>query len=456
LGNFSEFIQFPFRFYSVCSAYNEIKLRKIGYGRRERIMKRTGLGYRKQWILIGAAILAIVIVGIFFLPKAKGEASRESLENRERKPLVKTETVRYKDLLGKVLLVGQTVPKGQVDIAAKYSGRVIAVNVDLGQKVSAGQVLVVQDTGDVDLSIAQTDATRRQAQADTTETKASFYANYQKAQSDYRHSVTNYQRYKTLYETGAVSKEALDTAEQEMSAAKAELDALRNQGGSVPAAVLSKSAQVLKAEKNIAALEKQRSDLILRAPRNGIIGYRQVEVGTLVQPGEKLLSIVDNSQMYVDCQIAERDVAPLRLGAKAKVQIESLGCSYPGKIVYISPAADSQTQTFTVRLALSNPDKMLKAGMFSRSEMDVLLRPQTLSVPKDAVQEENGKYYVFLVSHQGVVKKQLVQLGLDNDKRYEILAGIKDGDQVAISNIARLSPGMKVNQSKPRQQGGEK
>lgn len=421
----------------------------------DEIMKRVSLGSKKQWLLVGTALTAIVILGMLFLPKVKSEPSKETLKDKEVRPLVNVETIQRQNMLGRVTLIGQTVPDAQVDIVAKYAGRVKQVNGELGQKVSAGQVLVVQDTEDIDLSIAQTYAALRQARADTTETTAGFHANYQKAQEDYKYSVNNYQRYKTLYETGAVSRDSLDLAEQKMNNAKASLDALKNQGNGVPASIESKNAQVIKTEKNIAALEKQKDDLILRAPRSGIIGYRQVEIGALVQPGQKLLSIVDSSKIYIDCRLSEKDAAHLRIGMEADVQVQSLGKSYSGKIIYISPATDPETKTFSVRIALAAPDSLLKAGMFARLEVNVLLSEQALCVPKEAVTEDKGKYYLFIISPQGIVKKQLVQLGLENDEQYEILNGFKEGDQVAISNIGRLRPGMKVN-FKQDQQGAQK
>lgn len=417
-------------------------------------MKRTGLGDKKQWILIGTTIIAVIVCALFFLPKAKSQAGGENPKRKEMKPQVSVQTIQRKDLLGQVLLVGQTVPAYQVDVAAKYSGRVVSVNVDLGQKVSQGQALVVQDTEDTNHAIAQANADKVQVQADTNATKASFYASYQKAQADYQRSLTNYQRYKTLFASGAVSQDSLDSAKQQLDDSKSQLDTLRNQGGNIPASIESKKAQVVKAEAYIAALEKQQADLTLRAPRKGVITYRQVEVGALVQPGQQLLTIVDNSQMYVDCQLSEQDVAHLSIGAKANVEIESLGKNYPGKIAFINPAGDSKVQTFSVRIALSHPDDLLKAGMFARSKVDVLLRPNTLSVPKEAIQEQNGKYYVF-VFNKNTVRKQMVQLGLDNDSEYEVLKGIKEGDRVVTSNLARLKSGMKVNLRQGKKQEGQ-
>ena len=401
---------------------------------------------KKQWMLIAFTLIGVVLLGLFFLPSAKSQVKKEQLNREKIKPLVEIQTIKPKDLKGKAILIGQTVPEAQVDIAAKYSGRVKQVKVELGQVVATGQALIVQDTGDIDLTIAQNAAAKDQAQAEVAQASANYYANYQKAQKDYQHSLTVYRRYQTLYEAGAVSHESLDSAEQQMISAKTALDALKNQHKQPgdPAVIGSKKAEVVKAEKNMAALQKQRDDLILRAPRSGVIAYRQVEEGTLVQPGQTLLSIIDASKIYVDCQLSEQEVAHLFTGMEVKMQIDTLGSSYPGEITYISPAGDPKTKKFAIRITLTRIDNSIKGGMFARSQVDTLLRANALCVPKEAVLEKNGEYYLLLINKNKQVEKQSVQLGLSNDTEYEVLEGIKPGDRIITSNLARLKAGMSV------------
>lgn len=359
---------------------------------------------------------------------------------------VDTYIVQRKDLIKKIPLVGQTVANAQIDIAAKYAGRVTQVSVALGDKVAEGQVLVIQDTGDVELALAQNRAALRQAEADATLTQASYQADYQKAEADYQRTLANYQRYKSLYELGAISREQLDTVQQTMINAKSVFDALVNQtsSGAAPASIEGKQAAVDKASSAVGALAKQRDDLILTAPREGMIVYRQVEVGAYVTPGQKLLSLVDNSQLYVECQIPEQDAALLRPGLIVPVDIEALGKKYEAQIVFVSTAKDTGTQTYKVRLSLINPDALLKSGLFARTTVDVLLRPQTLLVPAGAVQNKYGKYSVFVIDEQNKVTERPVELGLCTDAEVEIISGLQDGDKVAAGNLAKLRTGVVV------------
>jgi len=393
-------------------------------------------------ILIAIGVVAVLIFSFYgFKSKTvvKGQRAGELM------PVVDVLTVKHKDMMKNIILTGKTVPLSQVDIVAKYSGKITHVYVELGQNVSQGQELIIQDNSDVNILLAQNGAGLRQADADTIESNANFQASYQKAQADYQRSMTNYQRYKTLFNQGAVSKETLDNQEQVVTTAQASLDTWSKQITSGSAAtVASKQAASDKARSVVDALQNQKNDLVLRAPRAGVIGYRQAEVGAMAQTGQKLLSIVDNSNIFVDCSVSEQDIGQMIMGMPTNISIESLGKVYTGKIIYISPAMDTTTQTFTIRIALDNLDNSIKAGMFARTNIDVMLRPQTLFVPKEAVLSTNGSDRVFVVNGDSKVTERVVKLGLRNDKGVEILSGINEGEQVAVTNISRLKTGVSI------------
>ena len=363
------------------------------------------------------------------------------------KPEVETYTVMRQAMMRQVPLFGQTVANAQVSLAPKYSGRIAKVNVELGDRVEEGAILLVQDTKDMDLSVNQNHAVVRQAEADVMESESTYQANYHKATSDYELKKQNYERYLSLYEQGGISKEALDSVYQQMVDSKSTLDILVNQAmsGEVPATVEAKRAALAKAESGTESLVKQRDDLILRAPRAGVISYRKAEVGEIAQAGQKVLELVDNSKIYIDCNLSEQDIAFVKLGATLTVQIESLGKSYAGKIIYISPTVVADSKTYTVRIELTDIDELVKAGMFARTQIEFVQRENALFVPKEAIVEKNGKASVFVVDAENKVQQRSVELGIRNDKEVEILSGIDESEIVAISNLSRLKNNMEVS-----------
>ena len=401
---------------------------------------RKILNSRKRWLMLGVVVVAVVCFGAMLFWKTHNTSAGNMAKTSAVKPLVTVETVLRQDMLSRIVLSGQTVAAAQIDIAPKYKGYITKVAVELGQLVTAGQVLVVQDTLDIELSIAQTTAAIQQASAETIETKAAYEADYQKAEANYERNFANYQRYESLHNSGAVSREAFDIAKQQMINTKAVLAALQEQAmdSGIPAVLASKQAALAKVRYNLEALEKQYDDRILRAPRDGIIGYRQAEVGAFVKAGQKLLTVVDNGSNYIECQVSEQNAAQIRTGMQVKVTIDSLGQDYPGTIIYVSPASDAKTQAFTVRLALAQGESAIRSGMFAHADITGLLRPQTLVVAKTAILEKNGKKYVFVINDNNQAEQRLVTTGQRNDDSVEILTGINDGERVAVSNIARL------------------
>ena len=360
-------------------------------------------------------------------------------------PAIEYVKLSRSDLTKKIELAGKTVSDAQIEIATKYGGRVKTIRAALGQEVRQGEVLLVLDTTELDIQIAQAQAVLAGAEADLVEGDASFNASYAKAQSDYKMSVINFQRYQTLYSQGAVSKVALETAEQQMNAAKAVLDSMANQFiAGRAASVLSKQANRDKAKASLDALLAQKAEMSLKAPRDGVIGFRQAEEGGLVTAGQKLLAVVDNHSIFIDCTVSEQDVGFLSLQKRIDVFIESIGQTVKADIIYVSPAMDAATQSFVVRLLVTGPMNNIKAGLFSKTEVPILLKPNTLYVPKEAVLYEAGKAKVFVIDEQNKVKSQPVTTGLKNDVMVEITQGLNPGDKVAVSNLARLRNGITV------------
>lgn len=361
------------------------------------------------------------------------------------KTTVEVASVVRADLIKTIPLTGQTVPQAQVDIAAKYQGKINAVNVELGQTVTPGQILAIEDTKDADIAIDQNKAAYQQAVADATTTVSTVNANYDKAKADYDKALASYLRNKQVFDVGGISREDFETSQQTLADAKSSLDALENQmDGGVTASILSAQATAKKALVTIVASQKERDDLVLTAPRAGVIGYRQAEVGDIVSQGQKLLSIYDNSKLYVDCSVSEQDLASFYVGMNINVGIESVGKTIAGQIIYISPSVDATALTYSLRVLIDNQDGALKSGMFTRSIVNTVLRPNALVIPKEALLNKNGSQYVFVVDDKNEVHQRTIQIGVRGDAMIEVLSGLDEQEKVVTNNLARLTEGLKI------------
>lgn len=397
---------------------------------------------QKKSILM--TLLVFVVIAGFAYWQLHKSASSSDKGRPDGKPLVTIEKVQQQDLIRPVVLTGKVTAQAEVPLSAKYGAKVSEVRVNLGQAVQAGEVLLVQEAADVAQSLTGAVASQKGAEADAQSSNAAYQSGYQKAQADYNTALTTYGRYAQLLEQGAVAQEALDQKKQALDAAQAALDSWRLQmSGNTSASVSAKQYAAQKAQSDAAVLQQKMDDMVIRAPLSGTISYRQVEPGQFVTAGQTLLILVDNSQFNLDCWVPEQDAAQLSIGQSLNIAIDALGRTVPGQIIFVSPSADSKTMMYQVRLSLKE-SAGLKSGLFAKGEAQILLRPQTISLPIEAVKDHNGQMSVFVLMDKGIVEERTVQLGLKNDSRVEILSGLQVGEQVVTSNISRLKTGMAV------------
>ena len=397
----------------------------------------------KRQKLVAGGIALILLAIALYVYMGMGKDSMQKV--RRNRPVVEVQEVVRADMGRHIVLSGQTVADASISLAPKYNGRITAVYAELGDWVEEGQILMVQDLEDLDISIAQNAAAAGAARADVRETAATYNANLSSKKNAYELASAKYERQKYLFSIGAISQDKLDSVEAEYSAAKAAYEVLANQqAGGMAAAIESKELLAAKQEHATEALEKQRSDMILRAPRSGIIAYRNAEVGAMAAAGTKAFTLVDNGHINVDCTIGENDAAILQAGMEVNVTIDALGKDFLGKIIFVSPAMDEDSKSYRVRVSLDNPDSTVKAGLFAHTSVDILQRPQTIFVPQSAVLTRNGEQYVFVLREDGTVERRVVKIGLLNDVSEEILEGLAEGEKVVLTNQDKLQDGMKV------------
>lgn len=396
---------------------------------------------RNKLVAFGLVFL-LACAGIYVISHSDRAAkSSSALTNAS----VQSYRAERRDMMRTISLSGQTVPLAQVDLSTKYAGNITAVYVDLGDTVEPGQILLEQDPVDTSLQLSQNRAAWAQAAAETKSAQSQFYSDLQKAQVEYATAKMNYNRYVILKDEGAVSQKDLDTMYQALIVAKAALDNLQLQNvGDTPALIAGKQAAQAKAKYTVDSLSKQLEDLTIRAPRHGVISYRNAEAGAMAAANTKVLTITDTSGIYIDCPVAEADVAAIQPGMTVSVSVESLANTYDGTITYVSPAMDPTNKTYIVRITLSNPDNLLRGGMFSQSSLEVLQRRNTLFVPKDALVEQNGISQLYVINPDNTIAIRTVKTGLRNDNYVEILEGLSDGEQIATTNLARLRDGVSV------------
>ena len=318
------------------------------------------------------------------------------------------EPVSEREFAIRVEALGTLTPKEVVDLTLNTADRVQSLYFDDGQRVRKGKTL---------LSLAQREqiALTEQAEANAEEAEKQL------------------ERVIRLVDRNAVSKAELDEAKRDVESAKAQLR----------------------------AVQSRQKDRVLVAPFDGVLGFRQVSVGTYVRPGDTVARLIDDSEMHLEFSVPSTFLRSLKPGTKVTARTDDLpDMTFEGVIATLDNAIDPVTRSVGVRATLPNPDKILMSGMFM--EIDLIANPRnSLSIPEEAVQPVGPKTFVFMVDDTGnslTAKRVEVKLGASENGFTEVRSGLSSEDRIITEGIIRVRDGSKIKIEdksilKPTQEG---
>ncbi len=314
------------------------------------------------------------------------------------------------------------------------------VLVDEGDRVSAGQVLVVLDDSLVRAQIsegqAQLDSARsrvQQQQAALAQTRASL------AEAE-----SNLQRYQGLSEDGAVSRQTFDTY---VTAATTQREAVRVAESNVSSA----QAEVRSQQARIQQLETQLEQTLVRSPADGVIAERLARVGNVTSSSEQLFTLIRDRLLELQVRVPETQLPQISPGASAQISSDAdPRIRLQGQVREIAPTVDPQTRQATVRIDLPDSD-LLRPGMFLRAAL-TLSSAQGLTVPAQAVLPQvDGSAIVYRLEADDRVVAQAVEVGerMGNGNletaQVEIKQGLNAGDRVVVAGASYVKDGDRVS-----------
>jgi multidrug efflux system membrane fusion protein len=207
------------------------------------------------------------------------------------------------------------------------------------------------------------------------------------------------------------------------------------------------------AQAGIAKTQAIISQKLVRAPFDGELGVRKVEVGQFLTAGTQIVSLTDLSTLYANFTVTEKDSAQLKVGQTVRIAVDAYpGRKFEGKITTIEPQIATDTRNIRIQATLANPDRILKPGMFATTTVVLPDRPAVITVPETAVdytlygdsvylltekKEDDGKTSLSAV-------RTFVQAGNRVAGRAEILKGLKAGDRVVAVGQLKLQSGAAV------------
>ncbi len=204
-------------------------------------------------------------------------------------------------------------------------------------------------------------------------------------------------------------------------------------------------AQTLKDAQARTALAKARLDkLAITAPFAGVLGFRQVSPGTLVKPGDSIVSLDALDTLRAEFQIPESQLAALHFGSPVTAQSAAYpGRAFKGTVTLIGSRIDDTTRTLPVQARINNHDLALKPGMLLTLTAEAKPR-QALFIPEAALVPEGNNQYVWRVASDQTAERINVTTGVRQPGQVEIIAGLKVGDVVVTEGQTALQPKRKI------------
>lgn len=391
------------------------------------------------WVIL-LATAALIVVAFFagYIPlhKRMGLIVSEAHEQEQALPRVEVMQVGRSSRQSGLELPGSIQAITEAPILARAQGYVLRRMVDMGDRVRTGQPLAEIDAPELEDEVRQSKANVQQAQAALDQA----LANIHQGASELELSRMTAQRWSVLVTKGAVSRQENDQYQAQYQSKIASVQALEK-------AAAAQRSNVAAAQANLARLENMQSYRVVRAPFDGVITLRNVDVGALVSAGGTLLfRIAQTGTLRIYVNVPQTHANSIRPGQPALVSVSNLpGRSFRGTVARSANSLDPTSRTLLVEVHVPNADNALLPGMYAQVDLSTARTEPPLLVPSDALIVRSDGAQVAVVRPDHSVHLQKIDVGRDYGDRLEIVSGLQVGETIIVNPGDVAREGFKVD-----------
>ncbi len=394
---------------------------------------------RGALVLLGVLALALIIAGFFagYTPRKRRQAvlAAESKADSQALPVVTVAPVARSAAKTELILPGNIQAVTEAPVLARASGYLARRNVDIGDRVTAGQPLAQIEAPELDQQIRQAKAAVEQAGNAIAQAEAAL----KQGRSNENLARVTAGRWKNLFEKGVVSRQENDTYQAQWASQQANVEALEK-----AVAVSRSNAAALQA--NLDRLNELKSYQIVRAPFAGVITLRNVDTGALINEGSTLLfRIAQTGRLRIYVNLPQSEAESVRAGQTANLIISDLpGRKFAGTVTRTASALDPATRTLLTEVQIPNPDGILLPGMYAQVDFPVQRARPSLVIRGDTLVVRSDGPQVAVVGGNGQVHFARIQLGRDYGDRLEVLSGLEEGQEIVVNPNDAVREGVRV------------
>lgn len=351
--------------------------------------------------------------------------------------------------------VGALQAEQRIELKPQVEGRVAQIFVSSGSAVTTGQPVVQLSPtqAQAEVSAAQAGAAAARFGRDAAQAQVeAAQAQVARTQADVELAIVEFTRTESLVRAGAQSKQDLDNARNQLDVARA---AQRQAEDTVRAAQSQLQQALSTFDQAQAQADVSQEDLSFRqvvAPVTGRVGDVSLKVGDVVQAGQTMLTITQNSELFLRIQVPTSRASQLGLGTPVELLDPDTGNPLAtGSISFISPEVTEAGQSILAKARFPNEAGNLRDGQFVRARL-IWSTNSSLLVPTVAVSRIAGQTFVFVATDQPqengqnlrVATQRPVQLGQIQGNNYQVIDGLNAGDEVVVTNILQLRDGAPI------------
>ncbi len=363
-------------------------------------------GGRAKWIAAVALLVIALAAAAAYWKLRAGTATPTSLASRDSIPLISIVVPTLKPVTTAVTFTGTIAARYDMPIGIDGdAGRIVAVKAEAGDHVKKGQVLAQLDT-----SVLEPQVNRLAASLDQARAQAAL-------------SAAEYRRAKGVESAGALSAEDIEKRR---------------------AAAVTDDASVKVAAAMLAEAQARVARTRVVAPADGVVLTRKAEVGQTASPGgDALFRLASGGEIEMRGQVAEQDLAALKVGQAASVFLTGLSKPFEGRVRLLGAVIDPQTRLGDIRISLK-PDPTLRPGAFARASVTTAQVERPI-LPQTAVLSDDEGTYVFVVSAQNTVQRRGVHVGGTTPDGVIISGGLTGDEHIVATAGAFLRDGESVS-----------
>jgi RND family efflux transporter MFP subunit len=391
-------------------------------------------------LLLAAAIFLAAFFG-GYIPHHRRDMqiTAEASAANESLPEVTVVAAKKGSTIGDLVLPGNIQAVTEAPILARASGYVLRRYVDIGDRVTAGQLLAEVEAPELDQQVHQAQAALEQSQSDLERSVAAL----EQGKANESIAKVTASRWDNLVKRGAVSKQENDQYQAQFQAQSANVKALER-------AVDAAQGNIAAMRASLAGLTDMQGYLKVKAPFAGVVTLRNVDVGTLVTTGNTMLfRIAQTNLLRTYLNVPQSSASDVHVGQTATLATPELPeRKFSGAVTRTANALDPASRTLLVEVQVPNPEGKLLPGMYVEVDLHLPRKDPPLLIPSDTLSVRPEGTMVAVLNSNNAVHFQRVVIGRDYGSQIEVLSGLSAGQRVIANPNDSVQEGAKVHPSR--------